>query len=255
MIVEFIGPSGAGKSTLIREVQRLGAPAGRSTVSIGELVMDRPARRWVSNPKAVNVITDLTVLPSFVRSPASRPFARFAFDRLRRHAPTTFAKVKYFREVVRDVGKHELARRLEEDRTVLVDEGALLTAYHLFVYSLGPVDDAELERYAQLVPLPDRVVSVTAPLDVLVDRATRRPDRRRELATANPSAVASWISRAVDVFERLVAIPSIGERTLVVENTDAVDPRALAATVVERLSLAADLEAVAAPDVSLGGYR
>ncbi|HYF12121.1 MAG TPA: hypothetical protein VEC09_07455, partial [Actinomycetota bacterium] len=70
-----------------------------------------------------------------------------------------------------------------------------------------------------------------------------------------PSSVASWISRAVDVFERLVAIPSIGERTIVVENTDAVDPRALAAAVVERLRPAADLEAVAAPDVSLGEYR
>jgi hypothetical protein len=36
------------------------------------------------------------------------------------------------------------------------------------------------------VPLPDRIVYVRAPIDLLVDRAMTRPDQRRELAGRSP---------------------------------------------------------------------
>jgi thymidylate kinase len=218
MIVEFVGGSGAGKSTLLEAVRR--RATGR-VISTAELVMDRPGRRWITHPKVMNVVADVTVFPSFLRGPdRDRAFVRFAFDRLRRHAPSRFAKVNYLREVVRDVGKHELAAQAAAGATVLVDEGALLTASHLFVYSDGALEQADLERFAELVPLPDRIVYVTAPVEVLVERSMRRPDRRRELASADRAQVERWTTRAVEVFDRLVALPRLRDRTLVVDNGD-----------------------------------
>lgn len=220
MIVEFIGGSGSGKTTLIGLLRRRTSEVD-PIVSATDLVMDRPGRRWIKNPRAMNLVADVTVLPSFLRGPdRDRDFVRFAFDRLKRHAPSRFAKYNYLREIVRDVGKHELAKRAGANATVLVDEGAVLTAYHLFVYSDAPVDQTDLDRFAQLVPLPDRIVYVTAPLDVLVDRAVRRPDPRRELLRADRAEIERWTARAIEVFDGLVASPEMRGRTLVVDNTD-----------------------------------
>lgn len=220
MIVEFIGSSGAGKTTLAGLLRRHASTAD-PLVSATDLVMDRPGRRWIKNPRAMNLVADVTVLPSFLRGPdRDRDFVRFAFDRLKRHAPSRLARYNYMREVVRNVGKHELARRAGAEATILVDEGAVLTAYHLYVYNDGPCGRADLDRFARLVPLPDRIVYVTAPLDVLVDRAMLRPDRRRELATADRAEIERWTARAVEVFDGLVASPEIRDRTLVVDNRD-----------------------------------
>lgn len=219
MIVELIGCTGAGKTTLaglLRDHADTPAPI----VLAADLITEGPGRRWIRDPTAINVVADVTVFPSFLRGwHRNREFVRFAFERLR-HAPSWFSRWNYMREVVRDVGKHELARRAGQSATVVVDEGALLTAAHLFVYSDAAFDDADLGRFARVVPVPDRVVYVTAPLDVLVDRAWRRSDRRRELVSSDRAGVERWIGRAVEVFDGLIATPEIRDRVLVVDNAD-----------------------------------
>lgn len=220
MIVEFIGCSGAGKTTLAEMVQHR-CVAVSPVISAAELVMDRPGRRWIKHPTAMNLVADVTTLPSFLRAlDRNGEFVRFAFRRLRRHAPSRFARYNYMREVARNVGKHELARRADANATVFVDEGAVLTAYHLFVYSDAPVRQADLDHFARLVPLPDRIVHVKAPLDVLMDRAMRRPDRRRELAGDDRRDVERWLARAIEVFEGLTVSPPIRDRILTVDNAD-----------------------------------
>src|SRR3990172_9256742 len=111
MIIEFIGSSGSGKTTLVRLLRQRGSTAD-PIVSATDLVMDRLGRRWIKSPRVMNLVTDVTVLPSFLRGPdRDRDFVRFAFDRLKRHAPSRFAKYNYLREIVRDVGRHEPAKR------------------------------------------------------------------------------------------------------------------------------------------------
>ncbi len=224
MIVELIGSSGAGKTTLASLLRRRSDMA-HPVVLVSDLITDRPGRRWIRHPKAVNVLADLTCLPSFLRGrDRHREFVRYASHRLRRYAPSKFVRYNYLREVVRDVGKQELARRAGSDATVLVDEGALLTAYHLLVYIDAPFGRGDLDRFARLVPLPDRVVYVTAPVDVLVQRAMRRSDRRRELASDDRREVERWITRAVEAFDGLVACPPIRDRVLIVDNGDDSPP-------------------------------
>jgi thymidylate kinase len=220
MIVEFIGCSGAGKTTLATElIARQGLR--RPVVKAVDLVMDRTALRRVKDPMAVNFAADVISFPSFVRALGrDGPFVRFAFDRLRRHAPSAFAKYNYMVNIVRRVGVHEMSRRAARTRTVLADEGVVLSAYHLFVYSGAPVDPGDLDRFAELVPLPDRVVYVRAPHDLLVERALRRSDPRRELVGRSRTEVSEGLARAVGMFDALVETPAIKERLVTIDIQD-----------------------------------
>jgi thymidylate kinase len=220
MIVEFIGCSGAGKTSLAEEVRRRSHASRRAILSV-DLVRDRAGLRWMTDPSMINLAADVISFPSFVRAYGrDGEFVRFAFDRLRRYAPSTFAKYNYRLNIVRKVGVHELARRASDRRTILVDEGVLLSAYQLFVYSDAPYRDVDLDRFARLVPMPDRIVYVRAPLDLLVERAMRRPDPRRELAGRSRNQVADRLARAVELFEGLAVREAVRERLLIAEITD-----------------------------------
>lgn len=226
MILELIGCSGAGKTKLSRAFRR---HADERVRLVRDLAMDRSGRRWVRHPKTVNLALDATVLPSFLRAaPANRDFLEFAFDRLRRHAPSAFSRLNYRREIVRNVGLYELARHLDIEATLVLDEGPALTAYHLFVYTLAPFSQRDLETFARLVPMPDGIVYVRVPPELLLERALRRPDRRRELVSADRDRVRRRIVRAVEVFEALAALPRIRGRLLVVENPDGSPAEAVA---------------------------
>ncbi|MGH2679403.1 MAG: hypothetical protein ACRDG8_02805 [Actinomycetota bacterium] len=225
MIVEFIGATGAGKTTLARAIA--GRRIGEARVRMAtDLVTDRPGRRSVTDPHVINLLADVTAFPSFLRSVRDdRDLVRFAFDRLWRHAPSTFARLNYLRNVVRKLGMHELMRRTDDGTAFLVDEGVLLIAYQLFVYSDAPFSQAEIEHFARLVPLPDRIVYVKAPLDVLRSRAMTRPDRRRELARSDPHEVERWIARAVELFDALAETEPIRARLLTVDLGDQAPDR------------------------------
>jgi len=139
---------------------------------------------------------------------------------------------------MRRMGMFELARHRARGRTVLIDEGPVLIAYHLFVYSTAAATGLELEQFAALVPLPDRIVYVKAPVQALVARAQARPDPRRQLAGLPRASVASWIERAADVFDRVTAAPRLRDRVLVVDNSspDLRARRDLIAELAEQLS-------------------
>jgi thymidylate kinase len=233
MIVEFIGATGAGKTTLARTLVRRGASAHQPVRMTTDLLTDRPGRRWIRNPHAINVLADVTALPSFVRAlDRDRDFLRFAFYRLKRHAPSTFAKLNYMRNMVRKLGMHEMMKRADPGTTFLVDEGTILTAYQLFVYSDAPFTQPDLERFGRLVPLPDVIVSVKAPIDVLLKRAVTRSDRRRELARNDEDEVRRWIVRAVELFDALAEIGPIRDRLVTVEIADD-EPESLDAAILE----------------------
>lgn len=232
MIVEFIGATGAGKTTMARALVRRGANAQPARMAT-DLLTDRRGRRWIRNPHAINVLADVSAIPSFVRAlDRDRDFLRFAFDRLNRHAPSTFARLNYMRNMVRKLGMHEMTKRADRGTTFLVDEGTILTAYQLFVYSDAPFTQTDLERFSRLVPLPDVIVYVKAPSDVLLERAMTRSDRRRELAHDDEDEVRRWIVRAVELFDALAQIEPIRDRLVTVEIPDD-EPESLDAAIRE----------------------
>jgi adenylate kinase len=220
LIVELIGCSGAGKTTLATALS-VRSGVDHRIVTPMDLVTDRPGLRRVKNPHVLNVVADIRAFPHLLANlRCHRTFLRFAFDRLRWGAPSTLLKLNYVRSVVRRVGMHEMAVREGGDATVLADEGTLLIAYLLFVYSRAGFAQADLERFADLVPLPDRIVYVRVPPEVLLGRALGRPDPRRELAGAKPREAERWLHRATAVFDGLAAAPAVRRRLLIVDNSE-----------------------------------
>jgi thymidylate kinase len=226
VIVELIGPSGAGKSTLARALcTHLGGP-GRAAVA-SDLVLDQPMLRRIRNATAANVVQDLRGLPYLARAaPHHADVLRLAARMLVEDAPSRFDLVMNARSVMRRIGMYELARHRAAGRVVLIDEGPVLIAYHLFVYSTADPAGTSLDRFAATVPLPDRVIYVRSPVAVLAERACSRPDRRRQLAGMTPNEAEAPLLRALQVFDRLVSTPRLQERTLVVDN-GSQDPAAL----------------------------
>lgn len=226
MLVELIGPTGAGKSTLATLLcGHLGGPATATTAT--DLVMDRPLLRRVHHEQVANLVQDVRGLPHLARTlPRQAEVLRLSARLLLEHAPSRLDLLLNARSVMRRIGMFELARATAAGRVVLLDEGPVLIAYHLFVYSSADLAAAPLQRFADTVPLPDRIIYVRPPLPVLAERARSRPVRRRQLAGLTPEQAEVPLRRALEVFDRLVAAPPLQERTTVVENASQ-DPQAL----------------------------
>jgi thymidylate kinase len=119
---------------------------------------------------------------------------------------------------VRKIGTYEIGRRYAQHRIVLVDEGTILSAHLLYVFTREAPDQAQIERFASLVPLPDRVVCIQAPLESLVERALQRSDAPREMRSKDEDEVEEVLGRAARLFDQLARTERIGERVLVVDN-------------------------------------
>lgn len=237
MIVEFIGCTGAGKTTVMREILRQ-ADTSMPAVTAWDVTLDRPVLRRLTNPSLRNIAADVTAfVPSLRARRARKEFVSLARDRLRMHAPSTIARLNYARSIRRRLGMHQLVVESMPDMTVFVDEGTVLIAYLLFVYTEGAYSQSDLERFAALVPKPDVLVHVGAPVGVLMQRAKDRSDTRRELAGLDDSAIRKSIERAVAVFDGLASTSSVGPITVRVDNQgdSAVDLQRVAAEVVSAI--------------------
>lgn len=226
MIVEYIGSTGAGKTTLSSGVQRRLAETADVETSF-DLAAELLGLQRVTNPTVRNLICDLVGFPFFIRSMyRHKAFIIFALKLLARHANFTFFTVNYLRSIIRKIGMYEMIRRYESDRIILVEEGTVLAAHNLFVYTSTVYSPEEIIRFASLVPLPEVVIYIKSPVDSLVQRSLQRNDPPREMRAKNQKLIERYASRAVKVFEKLVEAEEIRHRVLTVENhTCAYDER------------------------------
>lgn len=223
MIVEFVGSTGAGKTTLISQVQKSLARTVRVTSSY-ELIAGPLGLSEVKQPTARNLLQESVGLPYFLRSlPRHKRFLTFTLRMLARQADLSVFTINNLRSVVRKLGVYEIGRRRKREQIVLVDEGTVLAAHVIFVYSSAVYTPAEIREFAALVPLPDLIVYVAAPLESMVERTLQRVDPPRELNSKDPLLVEKQIAEAIAVFEQLLEVKRIGRRTLVVQNPDSAE--------------------------------
>ncbi len=218
MIVEFIGASGSGKTALMKQVAPLLGTAEDVAIA-SDLVLGRLHMSGVGAPTARNLLADVSAAVEMLRVKREhRALLGYALRRLGRQRPVSWHTVNYVRSVVRRLGVDEIARRRGRRMVVLTDEGIVLAAYLLFVYGNVRFDETDLAQFADLVPMPDRIVHVKAPLETLVDRTMSRPDPPRELRTRNHQTLSHYLGSAAELFARLVALPVMRDRVFEVEN-------------------------------------
>ncbi len=217
-MIEFIGSTGAGKTTLILEVQR--KLTGIAEVSTAFHLIAVPlGAQGVVHPTAQNLIQELVGFPFFLFSlRGNTRFLIFALKMLARHSGFTFFTVNYLRSLERTIGVYEVIRRYARGRVVLVDEGTVLSAHNIFVYTDAPYSSEEIAEFASLVPLPDLIVYVKAPIDTLIQRSLQRSDPPKEMRSKDPALIEKYIRRADAIFEQLAKAEKIRSRLLIVEN-------------------------------------
>lgn len=218
MIVEFIGSTGSGKTRLIAAVHGL-LEESEDVVRSSQLMLGGVGLSRVEHATVRNIVEDLNGLAEFPRlESGERAFLTYAAKRLAARRPLTLQTMNYLRSAIRVVGVLSIASRRGGKRIVLVDEGTVLSAYGLLVYGSSSPSANELARFADIVPLPDLIIYVRAPLDDLLRRTAARPDRPRELRGGDPSLVSSRLERAITVFDQLVSLGPIRDRVVEVEN-------------------------------------
>jgi thymidylate kinase len=228
MMIEFIGSTGAGKTTLFAAVQR--RLAGTTGVTTAFDLLAAPlGLRGVTHPTARNLIQEAAGLPFLLASlPRHRPVLAFTLRMLARQAGFSVFTLNNLRSLARKIGVYEFGRRYGRDRIILVDEGTVLLAHNLFVYSSASYTAEEITRFAALTPLPDLIVYVRAPVETLIGRALRRTDPPREMRSKDRAQIETYVGRAAALFEQLVKTEPIRGRVLIVENpeSDESDQRA-----------------------------
>src|SRR3990172_4460790 len=164
MIVEFIGSTGAGKTTLIEEVQR--SLARKVAVATPfDLVAERLGVRGITNVSAQHLIQELIGFPFFLRAlNQHKEFVLFSLRMLARQANFTLFTINNLRSLERKIAAHEMIKRINHDRIILVDEGTVLTAHNVFVYTHAVYTHEEIARFASLVPLPATIIYIKAPV-------------------------------------------------------------------------------------------
>ncbi|MCC6454638.1 MAG: hypothetical protein IT328_06825 [Caldilineaceae bacterium] len=202
------------------EVQRRLAQATEVSTSF-DLIAAPLGLQGVTNSSAQNLIQEMIVLPLFLRSlPRYRALVLFTLRMLARHERLSLITINNLRSLVRKIGVYESIRRHPQQGAIFVDEGMLLIAHNIFVYTNALYTPEEIAHFASLIPLPDLIVYVKAPVDRLVDRSLRRADVRREMRAKSQAQIETYINRAVAMFEQLVKTEEIRSRVLIVENPE-----------------------------------
>jgi deoxyadenosine/deoxycytidine kinase len=223
MIIEFIGSTGAGKTTLIAEVQRRLSQFANVTTPF-ELLAAPLGLAGVTHPTTRNLIQELVGFPYLIRSlPQHKSSIAFSLRMLARKADSAVLTINNIRSLVRKIGAYEMMRRDKKDHVILVDEGTVLLAHVLFVYNKAYYTSEEITEFAGLVPLPDVIVYVKAPVDSLIKRSLQRSDPPREMKSKNPDEVEKYVNDAVAMFDELVNTEEIRSRLLVVDNPECAD--------------------------------
>src|SRR5438094_916229 len=141
------------------------------------------------------------------------------------------------RGVLRKLGVHSvLAREANGWHAVLVDEGTIHSAHYVLVHVNHPPRREDVEVFCRLVPMPDLVVHVAAPLERVLARTFARSDpplRRR-----SKEEMERFIRHAYMMFDVLMSQETLSRKTLRVQcdDDDLGAYRIFAKRVVDRIA-------------------
>jgi len=219
MIVEIAGCSGSGKSTLLKEILRQCAARGLPVATAEDVALPGLPRAIHRHPTLQNVALDLRGLRETITLRRDREFLAFAMSVIRRDTDRAFTALSACRGVLRKLGvRSVLAREANGWHAVLVDEGTIHSAHYVLAHVNNPPRPEDVEAFCRLVPLPDLVVHVAAPLGTVLARTFARSDpplRRR-----SREEMERFIRHAYMMFDLLMSHDTLSRKTLRVQCDD-----------------------------------
>lgn len=219
MQIELIGCTGAGKSTLAHAVVHDCRKQGLDIMLGEEFVLEQCHANWVRQRPVRKLLVNLAgVFASLLTWRNNRQFYFFATKILIQLPGPWLERLNLLRNVLKRTGVAEIIRfRGTGQQVVLVDEGALQTAHNLFVHLAVEREPGQLAAFAGLVPLPDAVIYLKQPEEVLVARTLARGHRR--IPDLSEARVGHFVKQAVAMFDELVAYPAVKDRTMVLDGS------------------------------------
>jgi len=218
MIVEFTGCTGSGKTTVSRKVIDKLIGSGFDVVPVHQEFFGHPSG-WKANGTVRNLVMDIKACGYILKHARDEaPFLKFCSEMLRDYRGSMIEKLNIFRSVCRKLGTNGriAGSRDSRNKIVIFDEGIVHSLHNLFVQrDIGP-DMARLAAFSDIISLPDVLVYVRSPLEVLMARAKGRHDLTRR---ARGEYLPGFIKNAERVFEEFVIIKKINGRVFTIDNS------------------------------------
>jgi adenylate kinase len=261
-VIEFVGAPGAGKSTLLPIVAQVCRDAGYEPATVvasarGLAARTRPGRvlvrcvpagrvraaalwalfRVASGAATLRQIgATWPLCRDVVRSQRGRPAAADVRDR----------RVRYW--FARLLGAHGLFLAQGRPGEVLVlDEGYVHRVVQLFASSVEVPENSVVRRYLALVPEPDVLVVVEAPIGRCVERVRARGPWSR-FGHRPPEDLAAFVANAHTATTAAAAVARARGWVVVTVHNDGDDPEPARRALRERLARTLGVDEVAAVD-------
>lgn len=226
MIVELIGCTSSGKSTWLKKIIDKHQGEHPKVITAQTLVLQSTHLSWLKNVTLRRITINLIGLAScFFYCRVNMPILKFSLAYLKRLPPTVSLRerLKIARIVVRNIGIYELIRHVDSaDKIIVLDEGILHIVHYLFVYESIAPDVKQVDKLLLQIPLPDAVILLSAPKEVLIERTIIRGHER--ITAGSSEAVEAFISHALEVFECLKNASEIRPRLVAVNTCNNVKP-------------------------------
>jgi thymidylate kinase len=214
MIVEFAGCSGSGKSTLFAELLRHCREHDVPVRTVPQALLRWFPQGVVRQPTLQNLLLDVGgACRRIAACGPHRDFLKFARAAIRRDTDRLWRGVNAYRGVLRALGIHlALSSGSHRPEIVMVDEGTVSSAHAILAHVAHAPRAEDVDAFARLVPMPDRVVLVTAPIDAVLARTLKRRDP--PMSHRSLEDRERFLRNAHAAFERLRSHASLSRNTL-----------------------------------------
>jgi hypothetical protein len=214
--VEFAGCSGAGKSALYGRVRAMLRSQRIEAISPLELLLSSHVARRLESTRLSNLVLES----------ASRHWTRPALDhyascwsnarqQIDRHSVSLRERWRLRRSCRRKLSVAYGSHQIATNQIVLVDEGTVQLTHILFGRRTN-WDSTEIDRFVASLPLPDVLVQVTAPLQVVQRRIDGRG--RPPLPDRSELQRRQFLAQSRAIFAQACQIANLQSRWLVVNN-------------------------------------
>ena len=216
MQIELIGCTSAGKSTLSRRILHACHEQGIDIYLGDDFVLKQIRLNWIKNHLLRTLLMDMAALfACLVTWRRNVKYYLFATRLLLWLPIALLEKINLLRNAIKKIGIFEINRfRSANQQVILVDEGVLQAAHNLFVFVSVNIKTEHLSTFAGLVPLPDIVIYLQQPEELLIDRTMKRGHKR--IPDRSYGKVVRFVKQAVATFDKLVQYPVVENKLLVV---------------------------------------